>query len=362
MTNEPVGFGIHQVLVTASSGDAITNLALHQRRLLRRVGASEIYARHIAPELLGEVKHLSAYRPRRSSQNILIFHASIGQSEVHEFLVSRSEPLVLVYHNITPGSYFEAYDPVFAELLALGRREVEGLRPRVVCAIADSQYNARELEEMGYRDVRVVPPVVDLRRLSNVEPRASTLHHLRSFETPILVSVGQLMPHKRPDFLVQMMHVAETYLGMGALLMLVGHQRLDRYTRAVREQVQELNLNGVHVVGAVDEADLAAMYRAADAVVTASEHEGFCLPLLEAMTFEKPIVARACAAIPETVGDGAVLIPRDQGPMVYAEAVMELLFNDTLRAEVVAGGRRRMAELERRPPDVAVVEALLEVV
>ena len=130
-----------------------------------------------------------------------------------------------------------------------------------------------------------------------------------------------------------MMHIAETYLGMRGFLMLVGHQRLERYTRAIREQVQELNLAGVHVVGAVDEADLAAMFRSADAVVTASEHEGFCIPLLEAMTFEKPIVARACAAIPETVGDAALLVPADAGP------------------GVVRGSRRRGAGQRRRCAD-----------
>jgi L-malate glycosyltransferase len=358
----PAGVGIHQVLVAASPGDAITNLALGMRRLLRRVGPSEIYARHIAPALLGDVLPLMTYTPHHPSRSVLIFHASIGQTETHEFLASRSEPIVLVYHNVTPGAYFERYDPVFADLLELGRQEVERLLPRVVCAIADSRYNARELEEMGYSDVRVVPPIVDLRRLSRVEPRGSTMHHLATLDGPILLSVGQLMPHKRPDFLVQVMHIAATYDELDVYLMLVGHQRLQRYTRAIREQIQELNLASVHLVGEVDEPDLAAMFRSADAIVTASEHEGFCLPLLEAMTFEKPIVARACAAIPETVGDAGLLLPPDQGPELFAEAVAELLANEPLRRELVEGGKRRLVELERRPTDAAVVEALLEVV
>jgi len=176
------------------------------------------------------------------------------------------------------------------------------------------------------------------------------------------LSVGQLLPHKRPDFLVQMMHIADSYLGFRGYLMLVGHQRLERYNRAIREQVLELNLPGVHVVGAVDEADLAAMFRASSVVVTASEHEGFCIPLVEAMTFEKPIVARVFAAIPETVGDAALLIPPNDGPALFAEAVTELLGHDDLRDRLVAGGRRRLEEIEGHPPDVAVVEALLGVV
>jgi glycosyltransferase involved in cell wall biosynthesis len=357
----PAAVGIHQILVSASPGDAITNLALGTRRLLRRVGPSEIYAHHIAPELHDDVLPLAKYDARHA-RNILIFHASIGQSAVHEFLTSRTEPLVLVYHNVTPGKYFEPYDPIFAGLLDLGRREVEVLRPRVACAMADSHYNAAELEAMGYRDVRVVPPVVNLRRLSKVAPRKSTMHHLESLGGPMLLSVGQLMPHKRPDFLVQMMHIADTYLGMRGTLMLVGHQRLDRYTRAIREQVVELNLPGVHVVGAVDEADLAAMYRSADVVVTASEHEGFCIPLVEAMTFDAPVVARACAAIPETVGDAALLLPEHKGPTFFAEGVAQVLGDHEARDQLVAAGRRRLAALEHHSPDIAVVETLLEVV
>ncbi|HUI49340.1 MAG TPA: glycosyltransferase family 4 protein [Acidimicrobiia bacterium] len=354
------GSGIHQIVVAASPGDAITNLALDTRRLLREIGPSEIYAHLVAPELQGDILPLTRYGPR-SGHDLLIFHASMGQPDVQGFLASRREPIVLVYHNVTPGRFFDPYDPLFADLLARGRREVEALRPQVVGAIAVSEYNARELEAMGYRDVRVIPPVVDVRRLARVAPRESTMQHFASLGRPIMLSVGQLMPHKRPDFLVEMMHIAETYLESRALLLLVGHQRLERFTRAIREQIQELDLEGVHLVGAVDDADLAAMYRSAHAVVTASEHEGFCIPLLEAMTFSKPVVARACAAIPETVGDAALLLPPEQGPTFFAEAVCELFNRPPLQRALVDNGNRRLVQLEARPPDVAMLEVLLEV-
>ncbi len=357
----PSRAGLHQVLASAAPGDAITELALQTRTLLRQVGPSEIYARHIAPALADDVLPIERYRPR-NARGILIVHASIGQAEVHEFLTGRPEPLVLVYHNVTPGRFFEPYDTVFAGLLDVGRREVERLRPRVVCAIADSEYNARELSAMGYRDVRVVPPVMDVRRLSRITPSEATLRVVEKLEGPVLLSVGQLMPHKRPDFLIEAMHVANTYLGMRGSLLLVGHQRLERYAHAIREQLRDLNLSSVHLVGPVDEADLVAFFRSAHAILTASEHEGFCLPLLEAMGFEKPIIARACAAIPETVGDAAFLLPADGGPVLFAEAVAEVLSNDPVRRELVAAGRRRLVEVERRPPEVAFVEALLEVV
>jgi glycosyltransferase involved in cell wall biosynthesis len=352
--------GIHQVLVSASPGDAITNLAIAHREVLRRVGPSEIFAHYMSPAIANEVHPLATYRARHA-RNVLIFHASMGQSEVHRFLTERAEDLVLVYHNVTPAEYFEPYDLEFAELLALGRREVEILRPRVVRAIAMSQYNANELVAMGYRDIRVIPPITHLDRLASVAPRPSTLNHLRGLDAPVLLSVAQLMPHKRPDFLVKMTHIAETYGRAKAVLLLVGHHRLPVYTEAIREQIRELSVD-VHLVGPVDDDELVAMYQSASAVVSASEHEGFCLPLVEAMAFRRPIIARACAAVPETVGDAALLVPAAESPTFFAEAVSEVLHNPSLCAELVRRGDARLAELRAVASGAALADALLEAV
>ena len=153
-------FAIHQILAGATPGDAITTAALEYRDVLRRVGPSEVFARHIAPGAAGEVKPLSECGADGSS-GLLVYHASIGEPAVSAFLLSRTEPIVLVYHNITPSKYFEGLDSRFAELLMLGRVELEQLRPRVVMPIAASRFNAAELEAIGYRDVRVIPPVVE---------------------------------------------------------------------------------------------------------------------------------------------------------------------------------------------------------
>jgi len=352
--------GIHQVLAAASPGDAITNMAFAMQRVLRQVGPSYIYARFFDPSLIGRVRDLSEYKPRHG-RNVLVFHASIGEPAVHAFLARRNEPIVLVYHNVTPGRYYEPYDARFAELLELGRAEVELLRPQVVQAVADSAYNARELEAIGYTDVRVVPPVLHLDRLAAIPPRLSTLNHWARFQGPILLAVGQLMPHKRPDFLVQVMHCVETFGVLRPVLMLVGHQRLAPYRQAIRQQIRELMVD-VHLVGPVDDADLRAMFEAATVVVSASEHEGFCIPLVEAMALGKPIVARACAAIPETVGDAALLMPEAQGPALMGEVLAEVASSHSLRAEMIARGRRRVAALSATPPDAGMLDALLQVV
>ncbi len=358
----PTEFGVHQILAAASPGDAITNAALEYRNVLRRIGPSEIFARHIAPSSAGEVQPLSAYRSC-GSQGVLVYHASIGEPAVEAFLRSRHEPIVLVYHNITPATYFEDLDETFAELLVLGRSELESIRPRVSRAVAASHFNAAELEAIGYEDVRVIPPVVDPDRLVRTTPDPNTVEYLdRAIPDPMLLFVGQLLPHKRPDLLVEAMHVATTYLGLEATLLLVGQNRFARYADAISAQIRELNIRQVHVVGSVGDAQLAAMFRKATAFVTVSEHEGFCVPLLEAMAFDVPVIARSCAAIPETVGNGGLLLPPWAGAELIAEAILHVTEDETLRADLAARGRARLGELTAVDASVAMLQTIGEVV
>jgi glycosyltransferase involved in cell wall biosynthesis len=352
--------GIHQILAGASHGDAITNAALELRGLLRRTGASEVYARHVEPSVAAEVRALDRY-PKGPTGDLLVYHASIGEPNVHAFLLSRREPVVLVYHNVTPASYFARWDTVFAELLALGRSELVELQHRVVLSIADSEFNARELEAMGYGDVRVVPPVVHGSRLSAVSPCPSTVHHLEALGGSIALFVGQLLPHKRPDFLVNAMHIATTYLGLHSYLLLVGHHRLPSYAGVIAARVRELNLGRVHLVGSVADDDLAAMFQQAALFVTASEHEGFCVPLVEAMSFGLPVVARACGAVPETLGGAGLLVDPGDSEAVFAEAVAAVVHQPALRADLSARARARFRAFDGRKTAADMVAALLEV-
>lgn len=339
-----------QVLVSASPGDAVTNEAFALRPALRALGGSDIYARYYDPSLAGDVLPLEECGRRApagaaaAADDVLVVHGSIGEAAVASFLAGRPERLVLRYHNISPAASFRPYDAGFAALLDQGRAEIADLRPRVALTLADSAFNAADLEAMGYQDVRVSPLVVDPAGLRGLEPDPATAHHLATeVEGPVLLYVGQLLPHKRPDLLVQAFHVLVTYLDPDARLVLVGPARLPAYGNAVQHLVHELSLPGAWVTGPVSPEALAAFYRRADAFVTASEHEGFCVPLLEAMAFDLPVVARAAGAVPETAGDAAVLLPLDGGPELLAEAMYAVLHDDALRARLVERGAERLA-------------------
>jgi glycosyltransferase involved in cell wall biosynthesis len=350
---------IHQIVVGASPADAVTNDALAIRELLRQVGPSEIFARYVHDELAGEVHRLEEYEAlpsARTGDNLLIYHASIGEPAVVSFLLGRGERLVLKYHNITPPGYFLHVDPAFADLLAGGRLELAALCGRTLLALADSAYNARELEDLGYADVRVSPLVVETSRLRDLEADAGVAERLdQRLEGPLLLFVGQLLPHKRPDLLLQAYHLLVTYLMPEVHLALVGPCPSERYRWALEGFIRQLNLDRALVPGRVPAAELATYFRRASAFVTLSEHEGVCVPLLEAMAFGLPVVAREFAAVPETLAGAGLLLPAEDDPMLVAEALARVLTDDGLRQALVAAGARRLADFD---PDAARVTLL----
>lgn len=356
---------LHQLVVTARPGDAITNAALELRKLLRRVGPSEIYAKNIHPSLARDVQPLRAFVRRRSGaprDDLLLFHASIGDPEVHSLVMSQPERLVLVYHNISPAEAFLDYDPGFAGMLEGGRRELAAMAERASMAIAVSEFNARELRELGYHDVRVSPLVVDIAGRLATAPDEHLAAELDRWGGPLVLFVGQVLPHKRPDFLLQAFHVLQTFHRPDAHLAIAGNLGLVRYAHCIRQLGRELNLHRLLLTGAITDAQLVALYRRADLFVTASEHEGLCVPLLEAMAFGVPIVARGCAAIPDTLGDAGVLLPVDSGPTLMAEAMAAVLDDEGLQADLAQRGRFRVSTFDPDGARASFVGHLLEAV
>ena len=346
---------IHQIVAAASVGDAVTNAALGFQEILQRVGPSGVFARYVDPRLDGTVFPLGVYEASAHRDDLLIYHSSIGEPEVAKFLVRCPQRIILVYHNITPAEYFAPHDPTFANLLACGRSELVLLRDRVTMALAVSQYNAEELQTIGYHDVRVSPLPVNPRALRELVPDELTTAHLSGLDGPLVLFVGQILPHKRPDLLLHAFHLLVTHILPDAKLAMLGPTRLENYHRALEQQAREMNLPYAILPGWLRVEEIAAFYRAASAFATMSEHEGVCVPLLEAMSFDLPVLARSFAAIPETMGNAGLLLPPDDDPALVAEALAAVLTDGSIRDELIARGRKRVAEFD---PDDAVASFL----
>lgn len=333
---------IHQIAVGASRGDAITSMMTEVRDRLRTVGGSEIFAFHTDPGLRS-VHPLRDFPAWTSGQRVIVYHASMGEPQMTKFLLRRREPIVLVYHNITPSEFFVESAVEIAALAEWGRRELSLIVDQCVLAIAASEYNAADLRRYGYGDVAVAPVGVNPDRLLGHAPDPSFQRRLRDRLGPrYVLSVSQLFPHKRHELVIEAVHLLQTVHGVDVGLAVVGVARSASYRRALEQMIEELAVQRVYLAGEVSDGQLATAYSGAGAFVTASEHEGLAIPPLEAMAFGVPVVARRFGALADTIGSGGMVLEPDAGPRHLAEALAEVLTNEALRTALIRKGAQRI--------------------
>ena len=334
-----------QVLVGAAPGDAITANALLLRSRLAALGPSNLYSEHVEPGLKVPVGRLSDLPIRPNRDRPLIFHASMGSWPVYRALRAESR-LILVYHNFSPPEAYVDFAPAVASDLVRGRWELAELRDRVVLAIADSEFNAAELRELGYDDVHVVAPTPDVDRLSRIAPDPSMLARISSWGPgPLVLCVAQQLPHKRVDrVLAAVASLQQDHLPH-ARLAFVGVDRFHSYSAALRTIARTSGLREPQLLGRVTDAELSSLYLRADAFLTLSEHEGFCVPAVEAMALGVPVVASARAAIPGTIGDAGILVDDPDDPSLVAALLNEVITNGQLRHILVGRGVQRAKQL-----------------
>ena len=329
---------VHQVLPSLSEGDAIGHHVLALQTLLRRWGhVSEIYAQHIHPRFKAGVHFYTHYREISSPDHILLYHFSIG-SEVTSFLASLPDRIVLFYHNITPEHYFQGINARVADRCRRGRWELKRLAGQVELALGVSEFNRQELSEMGFGRTGVVPILLDLSRYDY--PTNPDLLRAWAGRT-LLLHVGRIAPNKRIEDLLKILAYS-CRLDPNVHLLLVGTDvDMEAYSQALRHLARRLGVaEAVTFTGRVRDEDLPTYYRLAACYVTMTEHEGFCVPLLEAMHLGCPIVAYASAAVQETLGGAGVLVRERDHPLI-AEVIYHLVTTHELRELLIRGQRQR---------------------
>ena len=326
---------VHQVLATLGYGDAIGHEVLGIRRVLREAGyASEIFVETADSRL----EHLTRdYRDLASfsrPDNILIHHFSIG-SRASRIAYALPDRMVLVYHNITPPEYFVDVHPLLVRQCYRGRRELSAYAERCDLALGDSEFNRKELEAMGFPRTAVLPVVPGFSHL-DVAPDRRVAAEFDDAWTNVIF-VGRVIPNKRIDDVIRLFHAYQWLFNPRSRLLLVGsYSGFDRYHAMLQELVARLGTNGVRFLGHVSNAELAACYDVADVFLCASEHEGFCVPLVEAFFEGIPVVAYAATAVPATM-DGAGVLYSAKDPAHVGALIDQVVSNAALRDQIVAG-------------------------
>ena len=332
---------VHQLVAALSYGDAIGNEALAIQGHLRRAGfESDIFAERVHPRMAHLARPLWEYGDVSSPETVCLFHFSIG-SAAGRLIYHAPDRLVSIYHNITPADWFLGFHPHLAGLCHHGRRELAAFAERTELGLADSEFNRRELEAAGYRRTAVLPIVLDLDDCRR--PASPVARHLYDDGRVNVLFVGRIIPNKRIEDLIGVFALYQRHVEPRSRLLLVGDYRgHERYYDRLQERVRRLGADEVVFTGHVDDDDLRAYYSAGDVFLCLSEHEGYCVPLLEAMAFGLPVIAYDAGAVAETLRGGGILL-REKRPEVVAELLGRVGEDAALRSAVLRTQQRALA-------------------
>jgi glycosyltransferase involved in cell wall biosynthesis len=332
---------VNQWVPAAHKGDAIGDSARRVRDFLRAMGhESDIFALTIDDDLRHEIRPFSDAGAKHG--DVTIFHFALPSPMTAAF-ASLPNGRVLQYHNVTPARFFAAYDPALFRLASVAREELAALASSTDLALGDSEYNRRELDELGFGKTGVMPIAVDIGRLTDAPPQPA-LDELLDDGFVNFLFVGRIAPNKKIEDHIKLAEQYKRYIDAHYRFIFVGrYDVVPRYYAAIRALMAEYKMLPERFLftGPVPDAELAAYYRASSVYISLSEHEGFCVPLLEAMAMDVPVLAYAAAAVPDTLGGAGVqFAPKD---LEYAAELLGMLaFEDHPREEVLAGQRQRL--------------------
>lgn len=353
---------IHQFLPTFARYDAIGMHTLRLRGVLREGGCrSEIFAADIHDEVRGEAHDYRSYAEHAGKGAALLYHASTA-SPMAAFLADQGRPLLLDYHNVTDPIFFDRWSPEIGDKMRRARTELCQLLPVTRGAMADSPYNEEELIQLGFSPTAVVPILIDFAQYDVAPDRRVLRRRQRARHRggADWLFVGRMSPNKCVHDVIGAFAVYRAACDPLARLTIVGGPTADLYWRAVERLVVELEVeDAVGTVGNVPLPALAAIYRTSDVFVMLSEHEGFNVPVLEAMYYGLPVVAYASTAVPGTVADAGILL-EDKDPLVVAAAVDGVVRDASVQSRLRAAGRARVQHYSHPNTRRRVLEVLDE--
>lgn len=336
---------VYQLLATISFGDAVSNDTLALQKIIAELGyKTEIYAENVDSRLpKGTAKSYTKFG-RVGKNDIIIYHLSTGSKISRDFDKFNCRK-VIIYHNITPPEYFAEYNPKSEKVCRDGYEELQALVGKVDYCIAVSDYNKQDLRKMGFDcPIDVLPILIPFGDYEK-KPNQNVIDKYNDGYTNILFT-GRIAPNKKQEDVIRAFAFYKKYYNPKSRLFLVGSSGgMERYHRRLISYINALQVDDVIFPGHIKFDEILAYYTIADVFLCQSEHEGFCVPLVEAMKFDVPIVAYDSSAIGSTLGGGGILLS-DKDPLVTAGVIDKLVTDEALRNKVIANQRERLADFD----------------
>ncbi|MBL7663363.1 glycosyltransferase [bacterium] len=358
---------IHQLVHTLNYGDAISGEALSIKRLLKQRGIkSEIYCLNRHPQLLDQgqsISDLAELSQTPENEIVMILHYSLASALNDIYRSDFPGKRVLIYHNLTPAEWFDGYNPRVYRDLVEGRAELPGILSCSDLVLADSSYNASEILKIAQTPTRVLPLLFDQEKWSRVEANPGIYQALKAHGGQNILHVGRLAPNKCIEDIIKAFYFYHHKINRQSRLWLVGIEiDTEIYALELRRLISKLALTeAVELCGSVADSELRAFYQAADCYVCMSEHEGFCMPLLEAMYFGLPVIAFNSTAVAETLGTAGLLVA-EKNPALLSELFNLVITDSTLRDDLIARGKERAKNFSLQNFDTKLDTELLNVI
>ncbi|MCU0286611.1 MAG: glycosyltransferase family 4 protein [Acidobacteria bacterium] len=320
---------IEQFLPSLHYGDAVGNSVLSFHHFLEENGIeNHIISINTDEHLKNKSIPFSNYKENPNSLKILHFAVP---SELTDFFLTAAGKKAIIYHNVTPPHFFTDYSQQLVRLTVEGRLHLERLKNCFDISIADSEYNAEELRKLEFKNVNVFPLFINLADYET--PYNKAFYKLLKDERKNIIFVGRITPNKKIEDLIKVVYFYKNYLSPSIRLIVAGNTNtLINYFYAVKELALRFRLTPEDVVftGHIPFEELLSVYRLGHVFLSMSEHEGFCLPLIESSYFQVPVVAFDAGAVSETLGGSGILFQEKKSDAV-AGLVEQVLEDKALR-------------------------------
>lgn len=299
---------IIQLVSSLNFGDAVGNEVIAFKKILQENGyVTEIYTNHIHKKIPAGTARFYRDMPPLRETDLVIYHFA-SECAISQDIKNFPCKVILRYHNVTPPEFFHGFDENAEKACRVGLEQVKDIRPYIDFCLPVSNFNMQDLQKMGYDCPMEVIPILIRFEDYKQEPDQAVIKKYSDKITNILF-VGRIAPNKKIEDVISVFAYYKEHYDPTARLFLVGsYQETDKYYQFLCKHIKKLSVNDVIFPGHILFPEILAYYRIADLFLCMSEHEGFCVPLVEAMCFGVPIVAYAAGAVPDTLGGAGIMI------------------------------------------------------
>ena len=335
-----------QMVPGLSYGDAISNDVISLQKYLTEKGYNTgIYSPKIDNRLINSGVYYLPDMPVMQNEDILLYHYSQCPKPMEQILRNSNCRKIMIYHNITPGTFYQEYHPEFAKMLGDRRTKLRTLTDVFDCCLADSEYNKSDLCREGYTcPIKVLPIVISFEDYKSMPDDTILKKYSQDGFTNVLF-VGRIVPNKKIEDIIRAFSYYHIHINSKSRLFIVGSDAMGgTYASWLKSLVKESKvMDHVLFTGHVSFAEILSYYLLADVFLCMSEHEGFCVPLIEAMIFSVPIIAYGSTAVPETVRDAGIIV-KTKDPAEIANQLNRVVTDERLRKSLHELMQRRLKD------------------